>query len=93
MMAAQKVNPARENGAEVVYSAVKVPKALSKVWNRLKNYRNGIKRDDDGNYYRWDYTHGDIEMYDKKSKKEIGSLDPTTGEKYREGETGRKLDI
>lgn len=92
MRMAQDINPAREVVPEVVYFASNIPKALSKFWNSLKNWRKGIKRDNDGNYYDWDYTHGDIEKYDKRGR-HLGSVDPETGRQTKDAVPGRRLDI
>jgi hypothetical protein len=41
-------------------------------------------------YYEWDYTHNDIEVYDKNGK-HLGSMDPTTGEMYKPAVDGRSI--
>ncbi len=41
-------------------------------------------------YYDWDYTHNDIEVYDKYGR-HLGSMDPVTGEMYKEAVKGRTL--
>jgi len=43
-------------------------------------------------YYDWDYTHNDIEVYDR-SGKHLGSMNPITGEMYKGPVRGREIDI
>ncbi|SAK99059.1 Cytotoxic [Caballeronia glebae] len=64
-------------------------KADSPVWQDLKSAGNGVKTDG-VRYYEWDYTHNDIEVYDKRGR-HIGSADPVTGELYKSAVPGRKL--
>jgi hypothetical protein len=39
---------------------------------------------------RWDHTHNDIEVFDKRGR-HLGSMDPTTGEMYKPPVAGRKM--
>jgi Cytotoxic len=75
----------------------RVTKATSPVWQRLKPYRGEIRTNGLSGrarrYFRWDYTHGDIEVYDGKTRTELGSLDPTTGQMIRGPQAGRKLEL
>ncbi|UUM22179.1 hemagglutinin repeat-containing protein [Mycoavidus sp. SF9855] len=64
-------------------------KAESPVWNGLQNAGNGIKTDGK-QYYEWDNTHKDIEVYNKNDK-HMGSMDPITGNIYKPAVPGRKL--
>lgn len=41
-------------------------------------------------FYDWDYTHNDIEVYDRNGK-HLGSMDPITGKMYKGAEKGRTL--
>ena len=56
-----------------------------KFWKSLKNFKKRIKKDPNGNYYYWDYTHNDIEMFDRRGHHK-GSIDPATGQRYKKGE-------
>ncbi|MFC6152430.1 polymorphic toxin-type HINT domain-containing protein [Nocardioides yefusunii] len=68
--------------------------ADSKYWKSFKNYRgrikingkNGSKRQ----YYYWDFTHNDIEVFNHK-KKHIGSMNPVTGRMYKAGISHRRF--
>jgi intein/homing endonuclease len=67
----------------------------SPIWNEFDNYRNGIKSSGSGSkkrYYEWDYTHNDIEVYDKNGR-HIGSMDPRTGDLYKPPVRGRDIKI
>ena len=68
----------------------------SKVWNSLDNVQ-GKSRKTSGHgknkrYYEWDYTHNDIEVYDKNGF-HLGSMDPVTGEMYKPAVKGRKIKV
>jgi hypothetical protein len=60
--------------------------AQSPMWNRFKPYQGKIRTNglpgSDREYYRWDYTHSDIEVYNNNGYYQ-GSIDPVTGEMYR----------
>ncbi|WP_321385096.1 colicin E3/pyocin S6 family cytotoxin [uncultured Enterococcus sp.] len=43
-------------------------------------------------YYEWDFTHNDIEVYDKTGR-HLGSMDPVTGEMYKPPVPGRTIVI
>ncbi|RQM43901.1 hypothetical protein EHZ19_31630, partial [Paraburkholderia bannensis] len=64
-------------------------KADSPVWQSLDSAGNGVKTDGK-QFYEWDYTHNDIEVYDKRGR-HVGSADPVTGELYKPPVPGRKL--
>jgi len=61
-------------------------KAESKVWKELKPYKGKTKTNGlSGNkqeFYQWDYTHNDIEVYDRNGD-HLGSMDPKTGKMYK----------
>jgi hypothetical protein len=66
----------------------------SQVWRDLKSYKgktrtNGLSGKQ-AQYYEWDYTHNDIEVYDSKGR-HIGSMDPMTGEMTKPPVSGRRL--
>lgn len=68
----------------------------SPVWKDAKPYKgktrtngeNGKNRE----YYEWDYTHNDIEVYDSKGA-HLGSKDPVTGKMYKDPVPGRKIKV
>ncbi|MFF4415067.1 DNRLRE domain-containing protein [Streptosporangium sp. NPDC001559] len=64
----------------------------SPTWKSLKPYRGKTKTDGKGKYYEWDYTHGDIEVYDKKGR-HLGSADPVEGKIYKPAVSGRKISL
>ncbi|WP_321969290.1 colicin E3/pyocin S6 family cytotoxin [Paraburkholderia tropica] len=41
-------------------------------------------------FYEWDYTHSDIEVYNKRGE-HLGSMDPVTGQIYKPAVRGRTL--
>ena len=43
-------------------------------------------------YYEWDYTHNDIEVYDRYGR-HLGSKDPMTGEMYKDAVPGRTIKV
>jgi len=63
-----------------------VEKQDSKMWKSFDNVKNSkLKTSGKGSkklYYDWDYTHNDIEVYDKDGN-HLGSMDPVTGEMYK----------
>ena len=69
-------------------------KNQSEIWKKFDNVKgsdrntSGIGRDK--KYYEWDYTHNDIEVYDRNGK-HLGSMDPNTGKMYKPPVTGRKI--
>lgn len=70
-------------------------KQESPVWGNLSNAGNGRKTSGQGSdrrYYEWDYTHGDIEVYDRRGR-HLGSMNPSTGEMYKPPVPGRKVDL
>lgn len=71
-------------------------KANSPVWQGFKPYRGDIKtngRSGSGlRFYRWDYTHGDIEVFDKNGK-HLGSMDPSSGAMTKPAVPGRRIDV
>ncbi len=64
-------------------------KADSPVWKDLKSAGNGVKTDGK-RFYEWDYTHNDIEVYNKRGE-HLGSMNPVTGDMYKPAVPGRKL--
>ncbi len=93
------VAPEATAGRAVYHSGagmvVKATPASSSVWSRFKAYRgkfrtNG-KSGKERRYYRWDYTHGDIEVFDSRGK-HIGSADPHTGSICKPRVNGRTME-
>nr|WP_261521503.1 hemagglutinin repeat-containing protein [Burkholderia multivorans] len=77
------------NGSDGDARRTNPSKADSPVWQGLRPSGNGVKTDGD-RFYEWDYTHNDIEVYDKRGR-HLGSADPVTGELYKPAVPGRKL--
>ena len=72
-----------------------VSKQNSTIFNSFstvkgKSYRTSGKGKKQ-KFYQWDYTHNDIEVYDSNGK-HLGSMDPITGEMYKDAVAGRKLE-
>ncbi len=69
-------------------------KADSAIWKELKPYRKDIKTNGlSGNkkrYYKWDYTHNDIEVYNNEGV-HLGSRDPISGEVYKSKVKNRSI--
>ncbi|MEG0415795.1 MAG: colicin E3/pyocin S6 family cytotoxin [Erysipelothrix sp.] len=66
----------------------------SKVWNDLEKVKGKDRRTSGTGskkkFYEWDYTHNDIEVYDKRGN-HLGSMDPVTGEMYKPAVPGRTI--
>ena len=43
-------------------------------------------------FFKWDYTHNDIEVFDSKGN-HLGSMHPVTGNMYKPPVLGRRIDI
>ncbi|WP_245584171.1 colicin E3/pyocin S6 family cytotoxin, partial [Saccharospirillum impatiens] len=71
-------------------------KSESEVWNSSQSVGNGRRsngeRGRNREYYEWDHTHNDIEVYDYRGQHK-GSKDPVTGEMYKDAVEGRTIDI
>jgi hypothetical protein len=83
------------NGGIFVHNMCAMPRAESPIWNALRNFRNGIKSSGYGKdlrYYEWDFTHGDIEVYNS-SGRHVGSMHPESGLMYKPAIPGRKLNL
>ncbi len=68
----------------------------SDVWKDFNDWRgktrtNGLSGKNK-RYYEWDYTHNDIEVYDKAGR-HLGSMDPNTGEMIKPAVSGRTIDV
>ncbi|MER5844923.1 DNRLRE domain-containing protein [Streptomyces prasinus] len=66
----------------------------SSFWKGLKSHKGKTKTNGktgkNKRYYEWDYTHGDVEVYDSKGN-HLGSADPMGGKIYKPGVKGRKI--
>ncbi|GKT21011.1 RHS repeat-associated core domain-containing protein [Acidovorax sp. SUPP3334] len=66
----------------------------SPIWNGMNNYRNNIRTNGETGknkqYYQWDHTHGDIEVYNR-SGGHLGSMNPMNGEMHKPAVAGRLL--
>ena len=74
---------------------VKKLPSQSKIWKEYKSVGKGRRTSGTGKkqqYYEWDYTHGDIEMYNSKGK-HMGSVHPETGLIYKPAVKGRKIKL
>ena len=43
-------------------------------------------------YYDWDFTHNDIEVYNSRGQ-HLGSMNPVTGEMYKHAVPGRIIKV
>jgi RHS repeat-associated protein len=77
------------------HTAKSVP-SNSSYWKSLKPYkgktRTNGKRGSKKRYFEWDYTHGDIEVYDHNGH-HLGSADPEDGHIYKPAVKGRKIKV
>ncbi|NOX40007.1 MAG: hypothetical protein GXP05_05695 [Alphaproteobacteria bacterium] len=75
--------------------AVNPEKSESPVWQGFKSDKKGRKtnglKGKKREYYEWDNTHKDIEVYDGRGRHK-GSMDPTIGDMYKDPVKGRKID-
>ncbi|WP_327112799.1 colicin E3/pyocin S6 family cytotoxin [Streptomyces sp. NBC_01341] len=66
----------------------------SPYWKKLTPHKGKTKSNGKSGskkrYFEWDYTHGDIEVYDKNGK-HLGSADPNGGHIYKPPVKGRKI--
>ena len=73
-----------------------VNKQESEQWNNLNKVKGQDRRTSgtgkNKQYYEWDFTHNDIEVYDAKGK-HLGSMNPTSGEMYKPSVKGRTIKI
>jgi len=75
-------------------SGQKIAPTESPLWKGAKPFQPRVKMNGlsgkDRLYYKWDYTHSDIEVYDSKGNN-LGSMDPFTGKMTKPPVTGRTL--
>jgi hypothetical protein len=71
-----------------------VKKQESSIWKGFKPHRGEVKtnaaKGKRREYYEWDFTHDDIEVYDHAGDHK-GSMDPVTGEMYKPPVIGRDI--
>ncbi|MDP5210231.1 colicin E3/pyocin S6 family cytotoxin [Microbulbifer sp. 2205BS26-8] len=71
-------------------------KSTSKIWKNFKSAKNGRKTNGEKGsqreYYEWDHTHGDIEVYDSRGRHK-GSMNPETGNIYKPPVKGRRINL
>ena len=67
----------------------------SPIWKALPNYRGNIRSNGETgkkkNYYQWDHTHGDIDVYNRNGG-HLGSMNPLTGLMHKPAVAGRILE-
>ena len=65
-------------------------------WAGLKPYRGKTKTNGESGkgrrYYEWDYTHGDVEVYDARGN-HLGSANPANGEPTKPPVPGRRINL
>lgn len=61
-------------------------------WTSLKPFRGGARTNGNLLYYK-DNLHGDLECFNRKTKKHLGSFDPTTGTPTKPPVIGRPLPL
>ena len=66
-------------------------KATSPVWQRLRPWR-GKTKTDGSRYYEWDYTHNNIEVYDRRGNHQ-GVMDPVSGAMIGPPVPGRTINV
>ena len=68
--------------------------SLSPVWKNFSPFQNNVRSNGqngkDRQYYQWDHTHGDIEVYDRNGI-HLGSMEPNTGIMHKPPVPGRTL--
>ena len=73
-----------------------IEKAESEIWQALKSFQGKTKTNGlvgkKRRYYEWDYTHGDIEVYNSKFK-HMGSMDALSGKMYKPAVPGRGISL
>ncbi len=63
----------------------------SPIWTGLRGYSGRTKTDGD-RYYEWDFTHGDIEVYNSRGE-HLGSMHAVSGEMIKPAVRGRTIDL
>lgn len=86
----------RPETAQLVSGSCVATKADSTIWQSLKPFRGATKTNglsgSKKEFYEWDFTHCDIEVYDKNGRHK-GTMDATTGEMTKPAVPGRRIDV
>ena len=94
----QKLLSDGSSATDKVFNAerkINVTKSESAVWAGFSNAKKGRKTTGSGKkkqYFEWDHTHNDIEVYNSKGK-HLGSMNPETGSMYKNAVNGRTIDL
>ncbi len=73
--------------------APRITKAESPIWQGLSVYKGKTRSSGTGSnrqFYQWDNTHGDIEVYDSRGN-HLGSMHAITGAMYKPAVPGRTI--
>lgn len=65
---------------------------LHRLEHKVKNSQKIWTSFDRKRLYTWDYTHGDVEVFDSRGN-HLGSADAISGSKTKRAVRGRKLDV
>jgi putative cytotoxic protein len=83
-------------GSKAAEAPRPVAPSQSRVFKSFRSFRGMIRTNglagSQRRYYAWDYTHNDIEMYDKTGK-HLGTIDPITGDLIKDPVKGRNIDV
>ena len=69
----------------------KLAQAESPIWTGL-SARSGRTKTDGDKLYEWDFTHGDIEVYNARGE-HLGTMHPVSGAMIKPAVKGRTIDI
>jgi hypothetical protein len=73
----------------------KMAPSESPIWKSLRGAGGKTRTVGQGKsqrYFEWDFTHGDIEVYDPKGR-HLGSMNPTSGAMYKPPVPGRRIEL
>ena len=74
----------------------KIAKSESPIWNAFKSWRGKTKTNGlsgkDKQYYEYDSTHGEIEVYNARGQ-HLGAMDAETGNITKPAVAGRRIDV
>ncbi|MCX5653734.1 MAG: colicin E3/pyocin S6 family cytotoxin [Planctomycetota bacterium] len=92
----KKVAKAGDKAADAVRRVAKIAKAESPVWQEAKPFRGQTKTNGQSGkarqYYEWDHTHGDIEVFDSRGK-HLGSKDARTGKMTKPPDSRKSIKL
>jgi hypothetical protein len=97
LLALQAASSSTQESNQASGEKAKDPKkSKTSFWDKLKEWRQGIKTNGESGknrrYYHKDRTHGDVEGYDREGR-HLGSFDPHTGIRTKPPVQGRRLDM